>query len=220
MNLNSIYPNSNQNQSTSPKTEPRPTATASVGSGKGKWRDTVSTILIIIAAPLIAFILVLFVFQSYQVDGPSMQTTLFNGDRLIVWKLPKTWSEITGHQYVPDRGDIIIFNEPSLNNKQLVKRVIGLPGDRVVVSNNEVTIYNKAHPNGFDPDTTLPYSQTITIPPSTGQVDITLGPHQLWVMGDNRGDSLDSRYFGPIKTNQVIGKLALRILPINKAERF
>lgn len=190
-------------------------------------RNTLSTIGILLLAPIIAILLTAYVFQSYQVDGPSMQNTLHNGDRLIVWKLPRTWARITRHQYVPKRGDIIILNESGLlqygdtqDTKQLVKRVIGLPGDHIVIKNNVITIYNKQHPNGFKPDQTLPYGANGAIPPTTNNEDITLGPHQIFVCGDNRGDSLDSRIFGPVNTDQIIGKLVARIFPLSDAERF
>lgn len=192
-----------------------------------RWRSTLSTIGILLLAPLVALLLTVFVFQSYQVDGPSMQNTLQNNDRLIVWKLPRTWARITGHQYVPKRGDIIILTESGLstygdssNTKQLVKRVIGLPGDHVVVKNDVITIYNAKHPDGFQPDATLPYGKNGAIPPTTSNIDITLSSTQLFICGDNRGDSLDSRIFGPIQTSQVVGKLVLRILPLSHAERF
>lgn len=187
---------------------------------EGGWRNAISTILVILIAPAIAIILVLYVFQSYQVDGPSMEPTLQNNDRLVVWKLPRTWSKITHHQYLPSRGDIIVFEEPSLNYKQLIKRVIGLPGDRVIVKDNVVTVYNKANPNGFNPDTTLPYSKTTHIPVTAGNIDIIVASDEIFVCGDNRPDSLDSRYFGTFPAKDVIGKLILRIVPLSKASRF
>ena len=214
--------NNNTSSATSgaaPETEPSLTA--------NRVKSTLSTIAILLSAPLIAILLTAFVFQSYQVDGPSMQNTLHNNDRLIVWKLQKTWSNITHHQYVPNRGDVIIFTQAglneygdSVNSKQLVKRVIGLPGDHVVVKNGTVTVYNTAHPNGFQPDATLPYGQNGAIPNTADNVDVTLAADQLFVCGDNRGNSLDSRIFGPIKTSQVIGKLVVRILPLSDAKRF
>lgn len=192
-----------------------------------RLRSTLSTIGILLLAPLVAILLTVYVFQSYQVDGPSMQSTLHNGDRLIVWKLPRTWARITGHQYVPKRGDIIILNECGLAQygdtadcKQLVKRVIGLPGDHLVVKNNVITVYNRAHPNGFQPDATLPYGKNGAIPPTTNNVDVTLTSTEVFVCGDNRGDSLDSRIFGPVQTRQIIGKLVMRVLPLSDAERF
>ncbi len=190
-------------------------------------RNTLSTISILLLAPLIAVILTLFVFQSYQVDGPSMETTLQNNDRLIVWKMPRTWSKITRHQYVPGRGDIIILIEAGLtaysggdDTKQLVKRVIGLPGERVVIKDNVLTVFNKEHPNGFQPDATLPYGKDGAIPPTTNELDVQLSETELFVCGDNRPNSLDSRTFGPIQTSQVVGKLVARILPLGNIEKF
>jgi signal peptidase I len=155
-----------------------------------------------------------------------MENTLQNNDKLIIWKVPRTWSDITRHDYIPGRGDIIVFNESGLaefgqdNSKQLIKRVIGLPGDRVTVKDGKVTIYNKSHPEGFDPDTTLPYGNNGAIPYTPGNLNVTLGPHQIFVCGDNRPESLDSRSFGPIEANQIVGKLVMRVFPINHAEAF
>jgi signal peptidase I len=207
---------------------PRPvTEQKSRAHTSSRLRNTLSTIGILLLAPIIALLLTAFVFQSYQVDGPSMQNTLHNNDRLIVWKLPRTWARITGHQYVPKRGDIIILTESGLANygdtqdtKQLVKRVIGLPGDHIVIKNSVITVYNNQHPNGFQPDQTLPYGQNGAIPATDNNLDITLSSTQLFVCGDNRRDSLDSRIFGPIETKQVVGKLVARIFPLSKAEKF
>lgn len=193
----------------------------------GDFKSTLASILILCMAPLIAILLTLFVFQSYQVDGPSMESTLHNNDRLIVWKAPRTLARITGHQYVPNRGDVIIFSEPGLGNydepdgsKQLVKRVIGLPGDHVVIKNGSITIYNKDYPDGFNPDTTLPYGKEHAMPTTSDDIDVTLTSNELFVCGDNRPNSLDSRMFGPIKTDQIVGKLAVRILPLSQMKVF
>lgn len=197
---------------------------SSDGSQKSdSFRNVVSTLLVLFIAPIVALLLTAFVFQSYQVDGPSMETTLQNNNRLIVWKVPRTWARITGHAYVPDRGNIVIFNTNGLpdfgeSGKQLIKRVIGLPGDRVVVANNVITIYNKSHPHGFQPDETLPYGKVIH--DTQGNEDIVIPPGYIFVCGDNRDDSLDSRVFGPVPVSDIVGKLVYRVLPINEAERF
>ncbi len=167
----------------------------------------------------VAILMINFVFRSYQVDGVSMEPTLKNNDKLIIWKVPRTWADITDHPYIPKRGDIIVFTESGLakfgqqNTKQLIKRVIGLPGDTVVLRNGEYTIYNKQHPHGFDPDKTLPYGKNI--PYTSDDLTVKLGPDQLFVSGDNRPDSLDSRAFGPINANQIIGQLVFRIYPLD-----
>jgi len=193
-------------------------------SERSGWRELASTIGILFTALAVALLMIAFVFRSYQVDGPSMQNTLHNADKLIIWKVPRTWSDITGHAYIPQRGDIIVFTESGLSQfgqtdtKQLIKRVIGLPGDKVVVGNGVYTVYNQAHPNGFDPDKTLPYGKNI--PTTSGSMTVTLGANQLFVSGDNRPDSLDSRAFDPINANQIVGKLVVRVFPLNAAKAF
>lgn|GEM_PF-289029 len=219
------------NETSSPHHRPntdRHMATAGT-SRKGAYdresiRSIVSTVAIILIAPLIALFLTAFVFQPYEVEGESMETTLQNNDRLIVWKMPRTWSRITGHDYTPKRGDIVIFSEPTSigyntgGPKQLIKRTIGLPGERVVVKDGEVTVYNSDHPEGLKPDKTLPYGKVIGDTP--GDLDIVVPEGSIFVLGDNRGSSLDSRSFGPVDVNNIAGKLVMRVLPLGNAERF
>jgi signal peptidase I len=188
------------------------------------WKSAVSTILILVSAPLIALAITSFVFQSYEVDGPSMETTLQNQDRLIVFKLPRSIAKLTGDDYIPDRGDIIVFAKRGMSeadhqaDKQLIKRVIGLPGDRVLVENGNVLIYNDEHPTGYSPDSSGEYPEITDTTP--GRVDIRVEPGEVFVMGDNRTNSLDSRNFGTITADEIVGKLAFRILPISKAESY
>lgn len=197
--------------------------TAPIDRPSGR-REFLTTAGIILSALVIALLLINFVFRSYAVDGRSMETTLQNADKLIIWKVPRTWARLTGHDYIPGRGDVIIFNTSNLTacgqtgTKQLVKRVIGLPGDRVVVASGNYTIYNEAHPKGYDPDKTLAYGGDI--PTTSGTIDVSLHAGELFVSGDNRPDSCDSRAFGPINADQVIGKLAARVYPLNKFKAF
>ncbi len=201
-----------------------------VGSGESKrgegLKDFASFVGILGIAGILAFLLITFVFRSYAVDGPSMETTLQNQDKLIVWKVPRTIAQITGNQYVPNRGDVIIFSEDNLGacgqdgERQIIKRTMGLPGERVVVKDGTVTVYNKEQPGGFSPDDTLPYNRDNRIPVTTGNIDVTLKSNQVFVSGDNRPDSCDSRAFGPIETDQIIGKLVIRLLPANKIQLF
>jgi len=188
------------------------------------WRELFSTLGILATALVVALLIIGFVFRSYQVDGPSMESTLQNADKLIIWKVPRTWSSLTGHAYIPSRGDVIVFSESGLSQfgqqdtKQLIKRVIGLPGERVDVGGGHYTVYNREHPNGFDPDKSLPYGKNIPITSGDGQY--TLGADQIFVSGDNRPDSLDSRAFGPISAKQIVGKLVLRVFPVSQAKAF
>ncbi|MGH7196119.1 MAG: signal peptidase I [Candidatus Saccharimonadales bacterium] len=188
-------------------------------------RAIATTVAIIIAVPLIVLLLTFFVFQQYQVDGISMKPTLQNANRLIVWKAPRTWAKITGHPYIPNRGNIIIFHENNLNDltksgsEVLIKRVIGLPGDHIVIKNGQLTIYDQQHPAGFQPRKTLPYGKKIP-KITSGNINITVPPDQVFVCGDNRPKSLDSRIFGPVPVKNIIGKLILRITPLNEIKDF
>jgi len=189
-------------------------------------RSILSTIAILIAAPIIAIFLTTFVFQSYEVDGPSMETTLENHDRLIVLKVPKTFAQLTNREYIPKRNDIIIFKTSAVQDgslddgseKQLVKRVIGLPGDRVVVKNGSMTLFNTEHPEGFNPDTGQDHGDAVSVTP--GDVDLEINEGEVFVCGDNRVNSLDSRSIGTIASKDIIGKLVMRIYPLDTVRKF
>jgi signal peptidase I len=193
-----------------------------------KKSEVISTTIMFVIAVAIAFLLSIYTFQQYEVDGPSMQTTLFNQNRLIVVKYERTWARITGHPYIPNIGNIIIFHENGLYSSDgspentLVKRVVALPGDRVVIADGVLTVYDKQHSNGFDPDKTLSYGKVIgyTSSESSSNINLVLPKDEIYVLGDNRVDSCDSRCFGPINVNQIIGRLALRIYPFNKFTIF
>lgn len=189
-------------------------------------RAILSTVAILIAAPIIALILTNFVFQSYEVDGPSMETTLENHDRLLVLKVPKTIAKITGKDYVPHRDEIIIFKTSTIHDgslddsgeKQLVKRVIGVPGDRVVVKDGTIRVFNTEFPEGFNPDAGKNHGDSASI--TTGDVDIVVGEGEVFVCGDNRSNSLDSRAIGTIPSKDIIGKLVLRLYPLDSMRKF
>ena len=194
-------------------------------SKRENLREIVSTIGVLVAALAVAFSLIAWVFQSYQVEGPSMMNTLQNSDRLIVWKVPRTVAKLTRSDYIPRRGQIIIFVEGGLSQfgqedeKQLIKRVIALPGERVVLQNGVLKVFNKENPDGFQPDKLGSY-KIINEQNDVHNIDITLAENQVFVCGDNRPDSLDSRTFGPINADQIVGKLAIRLLPVSEIQKF
>lgn len=217
---NDLAPNNPNQVQTPPDTE-RVKKKSSAGI-----RGKLTTLLILVSAPILALSLTAFVFQSYVVDGESMESTLHNSDRLIVWKAPRTMARITGNDYMPNRGDIIIFvahnlegiGDTSSNDKQLIKRVIGLPGDRVVVKDDKITIYNSANPRGFDPDASNSWGKVIKT--TSGDIDTVIKNDQVFVCGDNRGNSRDSRELGPISSNDIVGKMVVRVFPLNSSSLF
>lgn len=175
---------------------------------------------LVLGSILLALFINHFVFQSYQVYGLSMTPTLHEGDRLIISKLEKSLSNISGNDYMPDRGDIIVFKNPrNVDSPQLIKRVIGLPGERVVVLNGDIIIYNKDNPEGFMPDKLQGLESGITV----GRVDLVVPGGQIFVSGDNRasGGSLDSRNeLGTVPINLIVGELVMRIMPVTDAQVF
>lgn len=189
-------------------------------------KSILTTVAILLIAPILAIFITSFVFQSYEVDGPSMEPTLQDKDRLIVWKAGRSWSKLTGDAYIPPRSTVIVFIKRGLfdfnsgKEKQLIKRVIGLPGDRVVIKDGQVTVFNDEHVNGFNPDELLDHGLEAPPGPTEGNVDITVGANEVFVLGDNRSNSLDSREFGTIPADDIVGTLSARILPLSEAQKF
>lgn len=181
-------------------------------------------IIIIVIALGLAFVSLRFFMQAYEVDGQSMETTLQNGDRLIVWKGTKTWYSIRGKSYVPERYDVVVFDRPIFiengghNVDHLIKRVIGLPGERVVVKDGAVTVYNNENPDGFNPDNNQEYSESFTQTP--GEADITVGENEIFVLGDNRNNSLDSRRFGSVGVVHLTGVAEFRLAPVGAMKKL
>jgi signal peptidase I len=152
---------------------------------------------------ILLFILVIliriFILQPFIVDGPSMEPSFYNGEYLLVDKITPRISNYS-------RGNVIVFKYPKNQQLDFIKRVIGLPGDTVEISNGKITIVNSANPEGqiiSEPYLALG-TQTIT---SNNNFSQTLGNNEYFVMGDNRNDSLDSRDFGVVKKNLIIGRV-------------
>lgn len=173
----------------------------------------------IVAVIVGAWLINALIFRSFSVTGPSMETTMFTGDRLIVNRLPVTFRAIQGEPYMPERGHVVVFRNPMFGTMRsdefIVKRVIGLPGDRVVVTGGEVTVYNDENPNGINPYEGIDVYKSVV----KGQVDEHINAGMVFVIGDNRGgqDSLDSRNgLGQVPLDNIVGPVALRIYPLNK----
>lgn len=170
-----------------------------------------SLIEIVVIAGIAVFTVVIFrqYFSPYSISGPSMSPNFHDGDFVFVDQL--------SYELRPaKRGEVIIFHGPASNGEDLLKRIIGLPGERVVVSNNTVTIFNDENPKGF----VLAESYLDPSAVTTGAASVTLGEDQYFVMGDNRSVSFDSRSWGALDAERIVGKVALRIWPANTAAAF
>lgn len=187
-------------------------------------KDVVGIGSFIICVLIGTLIINTFVFRSFNVLGPSMESTLYTGDRLIVNRLPVTWSQIQNKSYIPQRGEIIVFKNPQFiagtQDAFLVKRVIAFPGERVVVDNGVLTVFNNEHPDGFHPDDD---NNNEPGSPTSGSVNTTVTDGTLFVVGDHReGEySCDSRAcLGLIPFYDIIGPVNLRIYPFNHLRTF
>jgi signal peptidase I len=187
-------------------------------------KDTLG-IIVFISCVLIGTVLInAFLFRSFNVVGPSMQTTMYTGDRLIVNRLPVTWAQLQNKSYVPDRGQVIVFKNPRYNvgtgDEYIVKRVIAFPGERVTVKDGVMMVYNAAHPEGFNPDDA---NHGEPGSPTSGDVDTTVTDGTLFVAGDHRqGDfSFDSRSgLGLIPYYDIVGPVKFRIYPFTAIRTF
>jgi signal peptidase I len=150
-----------------------------------------------------------FLIQPFYVKGSSMEPNFNDREYLII-------DEIGYRFAAPERGQIIVFRYPNDPSQFFIKRIIGLPGERIKVSDGHITVYNAEYPDGKVLDETS-YLGNLT---TGGNNDVTLGPDQYWVMGDNRGASLDSRSFGPVGKEFIVGRVWIRGWPPEKIDVF
>ena len=177
---------------------------------KRKRRVAIEWTLIIVVAVLASFLVRTFVFQTFYIPSGSMNPTLWKGDRIIVDKLSVEFGTI-------NIGDIVVFKAPPDVAKDcgdtvtdLVKRVIGLPGDRLYSKGN--TIYVNGQP--LDQKWTVWPAIGNSIPPTT----VTAGHY--FMMGDNHAGSCDSRVWGTVPRSDLIGKVFVRIWPLTSIKWF
>lgn len=145
--------------------------------------------------------------KPFYVNGASMEPNYHNNEYLIIDEI--SYRLKSG----PQRGQVIVFKYPRDKKQFFIKRVIGLPGERVAVKDGQVTIYNDVYQKGIV--IKEPYLSADIITP--GESDVTLRADEYFVLGDNRAASLDSRRFGPVKEEDIIGKTWLRGWPFDKA---
>jgi signal peptidase I len=146
-----------------------------------------------------------FVITPFIVNGSSMDPTFKHNDYLIVNRLSTRF-------FQPDRFDVVVFKYPLNPDKFFIKRIIGLPEERIVISKGKVKIFNTDHPEGFfAPPPFLDIS-------TEGSVDITLGKGEFFVLGDNRQASSDSRYWGALNEDFLVGEPIIRLFPLSSAD--
>ncbi len=164
---------------------------------------------VIAIALLIVIPIRMYLITPFFVRGQSMEPNFEDGDYLIIDKLSFRVSE-------PKRGDIIVFKAPLDPKSFYIKRIIGMPGETVKVSNGEVMVFNSDHTNGW----TIKEKYLVGTNNTPGNIQIKLNTGEYFVMGDNREASYDSREWGSLRADKIVGKVWLRLAPVNKAKAF
>lgn len=167
------------------------------------WKEIFKEIFIlalIIFGVIIPFRI--YVAEPYLVDGRSMDPTFESGDYLIVDK-------ISNKAKNPDRNSVVVFKYPNDPSKNFIKRIIGLPGETVIVKEKTVTIINEENPKGFVLD------QSYVVHTSIQNAERKLSKDEYFVMGDNRTDSFDSRYWGPLDKKYILGRPIIQLFPLS-----
>ncbi len=150
-----------------------------------------------------------FLIQPFYVKGASMEPNFHDHEYLIIDEISYRFSE-------PERGDIVVFRYPDDPRQFFIKRVVGMPEERVVIYNGKVLIYNQDNPEGQ----LLSEKDYLDNPFTPGDKDIKLSDDEYFLMGDNRTASMDSRAFGPVPQRFVVGKVLFRGWPPEKMQFF
>jgi signal peptidase I len=167
-------------------------------------RQTIEWVLLIAGALAVALLIKAFLFQAFYIPSESMVPTLNKNDRVLVNKLSYKLHDV-------HRGDIVVFTAPPGDDsdiKDLVKRVIGLPGDKVAFRDGIVYINDRPLDEDYLPE------DVVTTPICGVEPEVTVPPENYWVMGDNRSASSDSRCFGPIAESRIVGRAFFKMWPL------
>lgn len=149
----------------------------------------------------------IFIAQPFIVSGKSMYPTFDNRQYLIIDELSYRFRD-------PSRGDVIVFHPPPNKKEYYIKRIIGLPNETIKISDGKVKIINSDNPDGFTLDETYISVNLPEMPPKI------LGSDEYFVMGDNRNASYDSRSWGPLDRDLIVGRAFIRLIPFNSAGFF
>ena len=165
---------------------------------------------IAVIAVAAVFIVRTYLVQPFLVSGTSMIPTFNNGDYVLT-------DELTYHFRPPERGEVVVFHDPEDWSSYFIKRVIGLPGERIVIKNDTITVFpNASSTNGLTLDETYLPQGLVT----SGTVDVTLSSTSYYMLGDNRPFSYDSRSWGPLPTKNIVGLVRFRLWPVNELQAF
>jgi signal peptidase I len=161
---------------------------------------------VVVLALLIVVPIRYFLFQPFVVDGSSMEPSFYDGDYLIVDQISYRFRQ-------PERGEVIIFYAPTDPSRRFIKRVVGLPGEQLEAIDQQIMITTPEGEKFFFEDY---YSQSTVY----RSFSVTLEEDQYFVLGDNRDRSYDSRFWGYLPADNVIGRAVLRLWPVNRISKI
>lgn len=164
--------------------------------------------IVIISAAIIVPIRY-FLIQPFYVKGASMEPNFYDHEYLII-------DELSYRLRDPIRGEIVVFRYPRDPSQFFIKRVIGLPGETIEVTGGQVVVFNDEFPNGKVLDEDVYLDDALT----QGKKKLSLAADEYMVFGDNRDESLDSRSFGPVKREEIVGRVWVRGLPLSRVGTF
>ncbi len=175
-------------------------------------------IKVLILALIIIIPVRVFLFQPFFIEGSSMDPNFHDGQYLVVSEFGYKQTKISEKTLIKPfksivRQDVIVFRYPRNPSQFFIKRVIGLPGESVEVKQGKIYIYNEEHPEGFILDEKAYIGNNI-LTQDMSRRDVK--QDEYYVMGDNRMNSSDSRIFGPINKDKVIGRVLLRVWPTSE----
>lgn len=187
-------------------------STRGFGNDSGDlWSELRSLLRDVLFAGIIAVLIVVFVVQPVRVEGQSMMPKLHDQDRIFVNKYIYPLREWIGDKEPIKRGDIVVLLFPDDPSKSYIKRVVGLPGEEINVENGKLYV------NGVQIDE--PYLDAEYLSSDSMPNKEVVRPHHYFVMGDNRRNSSDSRYWGQVPEKYIYGKAIFRYYPFTPVER-
>ncbi len=164
---------------------------------------------IVIIALLIVVPIRTFLFQPFFVRGQSMEPAFENGDYLIVDQISYRFGD-------PQRGEVVVFRYPNAPAHRYIKRIIGLPGETIEIEEGLVTIYSQNNSQILLDESDYLFPDIDT----SGEINITLTENEYFVLGDNRPASADSRRWGPLTREDIVGRVFLRAWPFTALTKF
>ena len=178
------------------------------------WRSAGVFILEVVKVVVISLVIIIpvryYLIQPFYVKGASMEPNFHDYEYLII-------DEISYRFNQPQRGEVVVVRNPNDRSQYFIKRIIGLPGETIDIKDGRIVIYNDDYPSGIELDESAYLSSEVK---TQGKDSMKLSSDEFYLLGDNRTSSLDSRLFGPLTSEDVVGRTWIRAWPFNRVSYF